>query len=133
MVNENVSFIDHTSRIWLPDGCKLTIIWKKDNDVKTCWHDVIVKVFWHWRVSLVKFSYWPKFHVNITTGSGIMTVFGYKGLTRNPEIENSPGWILPNIWRLGQIRNTKFGTNVSNKMLWMMQNVRVTAFTFLGY
>ena len=25
--------------------------------------------------------------------------------------------VLPNIWRLGRVRNTKFGTNVSNKML----------------
>ena len=26
-------------------------------------------------------------------------------------------WILPNIWRLKWVRDTKFGTNVSNKML----------------
>ena len=68
-------------------------------------------------VSLVKFSYWSKFHVNIITGSGIMTIFFYKGLTRNPEIGNTPVWVLPNIWRLGRVRDTKFGTNVSNKML----------------
>ena len=46
-----------------------------------------------------------------------MTIFFYKGLTRNPEIGNTPVWVLPNIWRLGRVRNTKFGTNVSNKML----------------
>ena len=33
IVNENVSFIDHASRIRLPDGCKLAINQKKDNDV----------------------------------------------------------------------------------------------------
>ena len=38
---------------------------------------------------------------NIITGSGIMTIFYHKGLTRNPEIENTPVWALPNIWRLG--------------------------------
>ena len=73
--------------------------------------------FLRYFVSLVKFSYWSKFHVNIITGSGIMTVFFYKGLTRNPEIGNTLVWVLPNIVRLGQVRDTKFGTNVFNKML----------------
>ena len=69
------------------------------------------------RVSLLKFSYWFKFHVNVITGSGIMTIFIFKGLTRNPEIGNTPVCVLPNIWRLGQVRDTTFGTNVSNRML----------------
>ena len=30
----------------------------------------------------------PQFHNNIITGSGVMTIFVYKGLTKNPEIEN---------------------------------------------
>ena len=51
------------------------------------------------------------------TGSGIMTNFVYKVLTRNPETRNTPVWVLPNIWRLGGVRDTKFGTNVSNKKL----------------
>ena len=74
---------------------------------------------WHqgFFVSLVNFSYWSKFHVNIISGSGTMTVFFDKRLTRNPEIGNTSVWVLPNIWRLGQVRNTKFGTNVSNKIL----------------
>ena len=75
------------------------------------------KLFWIWFVSLVKFSYWSKFHVNIATGSGVMTIYFYKGLTRNPEIGNTPVWVLPNIWRLGQCRHTKFRTDVSKKML----------------
>ena len=37
--------------------------------------------------------------------------------TRNSEIGNTSVWVLPTIWRLGQVRNTKFGTNVSIKML----------------
>ena len=73
--------------------------------------------FWRCFVSHVKFSYWSKFHVNIITGPGVMTIFFYKGLTRNPEIGNTPIWVLPNIWRLGWIRDTKFGTNISNEML----------------
>ena len=41
----------------------------------------------------------------------------YKTLTRNPEIGNTTVWVLRNIWKLGQIRDTKFGTNVFNEML----------------
>ena len=75
-------------------------------------------MFWKFFVSLVKFSYWSKFHVNIITSSGVMTIFFYKGLTKNPEAEigNTPVSILPNIWTLGQVRNANFGTYVCNKM-----------------
>ena len=41
----------------------------------------------------------------------------YKGLTRNLEVRNTPVWFLPINWRLGKVRDTKFGTNVFNKML----------------
>ena len=34
-------------------------------------------------VSIVRFSYLSKFHVKIITGSGVMTISFYKGLTRN--------------------------------------------------
>ena len=79
---------------------------------------------WHHRqffltffVSLVNCSYWSKFHVNIISGSGIMTISFYKGLAWNPEIRNTLVWVLPNIWRLGHITDTKFGTCVSNRIL----------------
>ena len=99
---------------------------KNDNDVTIFRQDVNVKFLWRCFVSLVKFSYWSKFHVNIITGSGIMTIFFYKGLTRNLEIGNTPVWVLPNIWRLGRVMDTKFGTNVSNRML-------LNAAKFQGY
>ena len=60
---------------------------------------------------------WSRFHVNIITGSGLITISFYKILTRNLKIGNSHVWVLPNIWRLDWVRNTKFSTNVSNKML----------------
>ena len=100
-----------------PNYSKLTINWKNDNDITICWHDVIVKFFWRCFVSLAKFSYWSKFYVNFIPGSGVMTIFLHTGLTKNPEIGNTPVWVLLNIWRLGQARNTKFSTNVSNEML----------------
>ena len=67
--------------------------------------------------ALVKFSYWSKFHVNIIIGSRIMTILFYKELTRNPKIRNTPVWVLSNIWRRGGVMGTKFGTNVSNRIL----------------
>ena len=100
-----------------PDCSKLAKNPKNDNDVTIFRHDVNVNFFWRCFVSLVKFSYWSKFYVNIMTDSGIMTIFFYKGLARNPEIGNTHVWVFPNIWRLEQVMDTNFGTNVSNRML----------------
>ena len=82
--------------------------------------------FWRFFVCFVKFIHWSKFHVSIITGSGIMTIYFYKGLTRNPEIENTPVWVLRNIWRVEQIMDAKFGPNISNRML-------LNASKFQGY
>ena len=100
-----------------PDCSKLAKNPKNDNDVTIFRHDVNVKFFWRCFVSLVKFSYWSKFHVNIITSTGIVTILFYKGLARNPEIRNTPVWALPNIWRLGGVVDTKFRKNVSNRIL----------------
>ena len=115
-INEKISFTDHASQIRLPDCSKLAVNWKNCNDVTIFWHDVMVN-FLTFFFFLVNFSYWSKFHVNIITGSRVMTISFYKELTRNSKIGNTPVLILPNIWRLGQVTNTKFGPNVSNKML----------------
>ena len=75
----------------------------------------------------LKFGCWSKFHVNIITASGVIAIFSCIGLTRNPEIRNIPIWLLPNIWWLGPVRETNFGTNVSNEMLlnaWKCQGSR---------
>ena len=80
-----------------PDCSKLAKNPKNDNDVTIFRHDVNVKFFWRCFVSLVKFSYWSKFHVNIITGSRIMTIFFYKGLTRNPEIRNIAVWVMKSL------------------------------------
>ena len=58
-----------------------------------------------------------------------MTIYFHKGLTRNPEIRNTPVCVLSNIWRLGQVRDTKFGTDVPNEMLLNPVYTKVTAFT----
>ena len=53
----------------------------------------------------------------MSISSEFMISFFYKRFTTNPEIRKSIVWILCNIWRLGRVRDYKFCTNVSNKML----------------
>ena len=62
------------------DSSKLAITQENGNYIKICWHHVIVIFFfffffWSCFVSLVRFSYWSEFYVNIITGSGVMTIF----------------------------------------------------------
>ena len=100
---------------------------EKNNDVTICRYDVCRHFFWSCRVFLVRFSYWSKFHVNIMTGYGVMTIFVYKGLTRSPEIGNIHVWVLSNIWRL--LRIPKLVRMSLIKSYWMLQNAKVTAFS----
>ena len=84
------------------------------------WGDL--PIFWHLFVSLLKFSHWSKFHINIITAFGVMTNYFYQGLTTNLEIGNTLVWVLQNIWRLGWVRDTKSGTDVSKEMLLNAEN-----------
>ena len=68
-------------------------------------------------VFLAKFNYWFKSHESIMTSSRVMTIFVYKRLTRNPEIKYNSAWVFSNTSILGQISDSKFFTNVCNKML----------------
>ena len=92
-VTENITFAESVSGIWSSECSKLAKNPERDNDVTISRHDFNVKFSWRCFVSLVKFSYWSKIHVNIITGSGIITIFFYKVLTRNPEIGNAPVWV----------------------------------------
>ena len=74
----------------------------------------------------VKFSYCSLFRINIVIGSGVIRICFYKGLTKNPEIGYTHASAFPDIWRLAQVMNTKFGANVLNKML-------VNAANYQGY
>ena len=62
-----------------------------------------------------------------------MTIFFYKGLTGNLEIRNTPVWVLPNIWRLGWVRDTKSGTNVSKARFTLGNKWRYLAIIFRWY
>ena len=94
--------------------CSKLAINQKNNNVTISWHEVIIKVFDVTAFLLSCLVTGPNF---IVTGSAVTTILIYKGLTRNPEIGNTPVWVLLNIWRLGQVRDTKSGTNVSNEKL----------------
>ena len=88
--------------------------WKNDINITISRYR---QFFWRRIVSLIKFSYWSKFHVNIITGSGVTKIFFYNELSRKLEIGNTPIWVLPNICRLGKVRDINLGTNVSKKIL----------------
>ena len=115
-------------RIWFPDCSKLAVNWKNSNGLTICWYDLIVNFFWRCFVSLLKFRFWSKFHVIIITGSGVMAISFYKGFTRNWKIWNTPVWLLPNIWRLRRIKNTKCSTKIPNKMLLNAAKFQVYSF-----
>ena len=94
----------------------MAVNWKNVNDV-ILWHEVIVKLFWRRLISFIKFSCWSTFYVNIITGFEAMAISFYKRFTRNQEIVKTTVWVFPNIWRLRRVKNTKFSTNLSNKVL----------------
>ena len=54
--------------------------------------------------------------------------FFCEGLTKNSEIGNTTVWVLSNIWRLGWVRDTKFGSNASNEKLINAVNCQVYSF-----
>ena len=115
-----------------PDCSKLAKNPKNDNDVTILRQDVIVKCFWGCFVSLVKSSYWSKFHVSIITGSGIMKFLKFFFIRDWPEIRKSKiltsefcpisgDWDqlwIPNLARMSLI-----------ECYWMLQNSRVTVFS----
>ena len=55
--------------------------WVKRTTMTSQFADMMSSSIFFWRlcVSLVNFSFWSKFHVNIVTGSGVKTIFVYKG------------------------------------------------------
>ena len=62
--NENVSFTDYASKIWLSGFSKLAINWKNDNDVTICRNDVKVN-FFHVFLSLLS---------SLVTGPSFMSI-----------------------------------------------------------
>ena len=118
------------SGIWLQDSCKLAINWKKDNEVTISWVDVIVKIFWRCLVSLVKFSYWVKFYVNIKTDSGAIWQFSFiKDWPEiwKSEIPSSEFYPISGDW--GKVALAHLAQMFLIKSYWIVQNSKVTVFT----
>ena len=127
-INENVSFTDYASGIRLLDCSKLAINWENDNDVTICWHHLIVTFFDVALFLLSRLVTGPRF---MTISALTLELWQFSFIKDWPEIRNRkyPVCVFPNIWRLGLVRDTKFGMNVSNKILLNTANARVTAFT----
>ena len=105
--------MEHPSRLWLPHDCKLTINQKKGNYATIFWNDINTNFFWCCYVSLVMFSYWFRFPVNIMTAFRVMAIFVCKGLTRNLEIGNtlSEFWPISGDWGKLGIPNQQVAWN----------------------
>ena len=111
------------SRIQPPDCSKLARNPKNDNEVI---------IFRRCFVSLIKFSYWSRFHVNIITGSGTMTIFFIRDGLDIPKSKIPPSEFCPISGDWGQL----WIPNLPRMCLiiecyWMLQNSRVTAFTII--
>ena len=128
-INENVGFTDYASGIQLPDCSKLAINWKNNNNITIFRHDVIAKLFWRLFVSLIKSSYWSKFHVNIITGSGVMTTFFIRNWPEIRKLEIPKSEFFPISGDCGKLRIPNLARMSLMKFYWMLQNARFTAFT----
>ena len=84
--------------------------------------------FWRCFVSLDKFSYWSKFHVNIITDPGVMTIFCYKGWPEIRKLEIPPSEFFPISEDWGKLAIPNLARMSLMKCYWMLQNVKVTAF-----
>ena len=89
--------IVHKSKIW--QCCHDLLTW--------CYRQFLLKSF----VSLLNFSYWSKFHVNIIADSGVMKLLL---IWDWPETEYPHPSFAQNL-ETGSVRDI-FGTNVYNKM-----------------
>ena len=98
---------------------------KNNNDVTIFRHDVNVKFFWRYFVSLVKFNYWSKFQYH-------HWFWQFSFIRDRPEIRKSeilPSEFCPKSgdWDESWIRNLAWMSLI--QCYWMLQNTRVTSFT----
>ena len=113
---ENITFADSVSGIRPPDCSKLTKNPKTNNDFTIFRHDVNGNFFDVVLFLLLSLVTGPSFISSLVLELWQFS-FIRDWLTRNPEIGNTPVWVLPNISRLGQVMDTKFGTNFPNRIL----------------
>ena len=115
--------------IRLPNSSELAINRKNDNDVTICQYDLTIELFWRCFILLVEFIYWSKWHVNVITGSGDMTIFFKRDWPeiRKSEIPRSEFCPISGDW--GELGISNLTRMSLIKCYWMLQNAMVTAFT----
>ena len=93
----------------LRPASKLVINRKNDNDIIVCQHDLIVNfffdVFWRCCIFLVEFH------------SGPSVIPNHYWFWSYHNFGNVSSEFCSISWDLGRVRDTRFGTNVSNEML----------------
>ena len=108
-------------------GRKL-LYWRWCHNLPTWSH---YHTFWRHHTSLVKFRWWPKFHVNINTGSGVMTSFIYEGLDQKSGSRNLKIWILFNVRQPERVTDTIFSDGC---LLWIVaQSFKVVSIQLLPF
>ena len=85
-VTENITFAESVSGIQSPDCSKLAKNLENDNDATISWHDVNIQFFWHYFVSLVKFSYWSNF---VSLSWPVLELWQFPFIRNRPEIWKS--------------------------------------------
>ena len=121
--------MDHTSGIWLPPFSILAVNYYIEDDVIIYRHEVITILFDV--IILLLSRRWPKFHVNINTGSGVMTSFIYERLDQKSGSRNLKIWILFNVRQPERVTDTVFSDGC---LLWIVtQSFKVVSIQLLPF
>ena len=91
----------------------------------------LTSTFWRFFVSLVKFSYWSNFHVNIVTGSRLWQFFFIRDWPEIRKSETPPSEFCPISGDWGEIWVPNLARMSLIECYWMLQNSRVTVFELL--
>ena len=98
---------------------------------KVCRHAFLfiwkLQINWVSQKYILYTFYWSKVHVNIITGSKVMPIFLFNGLTGNLEIPLSEFCPISKDWRKLGILN--LARIFLMKFYWTLEKYRVTAFT----
>ena len=106
-------------------------VWGIGKNFKVCRYAFLfiwkLQINWVCQKYLLYTFYWSKVHVNIITGSRVMTIFIYNGLIGNLEIPLSEFSPISKDWRKLGILN--LARIFLMKCYWTLEKHRVTAFT----
>ena len=105
---------------------RMAINRKIDNDVKFADMTSLSNFFWRCFVSLVNFSYWSKYHVNIITVSGVTTIF-LRDWLEIRKLEIPPSKFYPIYGDWSELGMPNLAQMPLIKSYWMQQNAKVSA------